>query len=27
AIRAMKRLITRELYGALKADLTALDEL
>lgn len=26
-IRAMKRLITRELYGALKADLTALDEL
>ena len=27
AIRAMKRLITRELYGALKADLTALDGL
>ena len=27
AIRAMKRLITRELHGALKADLTALDEL
>ena len=27
AIRAMKRLIARELHGALKADLTALDEL
>lgn len=27
AIRAMKRLITRELYGALKADLKVLDEL
>lgn len=27
AIRAMKRLITRELHGALKADLRALDEL
>lgn len=27
AIRAMKRLIARELYGALKADLRALDEL
>lgn len=27
AIRAMKRLIARELYGALKADLKALDEL
>ena len=27
AIRAMKRLIARELYGALKADLTALDSI